>query len=73
MDIFGSLLDRPIIKQIFDPYFPRLISMMDAELDSAKSIYDQHMERIAANGNAPAHKNFPKVRQTSTLLVITNQ
>ena len=61
VDIFGGLLDRPIIKEIFDPYYPRLITMMDEELDSSKIIYDVQMERIATDGVPPVHQNFPKV------------
>lgn len=61
VDIFGGLLERPIIKEIFDPYYPRLVTMMDEELDSVKLIYDWQMEKIANDSVPPVHKNFPKV------------
>jgi len=61
VDIFGGLLDRPIIKSIFDPYYPRLVIAMDEELDSAKMIYDWQMNKLATDGVPPVHKNFPKV------------
>lgn len=61
VDIFGNLLDRPIIKEIFDPHYPELVTMMDKELDDVKIIYDKQMESIAAKGYTPVHQNFPKV------------
>lgn len=61
MDIFGGLLERPIIKEIFDPYYPRLVTMMDEELNNSKVVYDEQMDKILNEGLPPVHKNFPKV------------
>ncbi|XP_013396327.1 dynein beta chain, ciliary isoform X2 [Lingula anatina] len=61
VDIFGSLLERPIIKEIFDPSYPKLIVMMDEDLDTAKSIYDLQMQVVQQTGKAISHKNMPKV------------
>ena len=61
MDIFGGLLDRPIIWRIFESNYPKLVTMMDEELNSAKLIYDAQMVTISLEGVPPVHKNFPKV------------
>ena len=47
MDIFGSLLDRPMIKEDFDRNYPRLVTLMDEEILCVKDIYDEHMKVYA--------------------------
>ena len=43
MDIFGPLLDRPMIKEDFDKNYPRVVRLMDEEILGVKDIYDEHM------------------------------
>ena len=61
MDVFGSLLERPLIKQDFNPNYPRIIVMMDEELNTVKGIYDDHMRLKRDTGSMPLHKNMAKV------------
>ena len=61
VDIFGSLLERPLIKEDFDPNYPLMVSMMDDELNQAKQIYDKHMAVKEETGKMPIHKNMAKV------------
>ena len=61
VDIFGSLLERPLIKEDFDPNYPLMVSMMDDELNQAKQIYDKHMAIKEETGKMPIHKNMAKV------------
>lgn len=61
IDVFGSLLERPLIKQDFNSNYPKVITMMDQELNTTKSIYDEHIELKKLNGKMPLHKNMSKV------------
>lgn len=58
--IFGTLLERPLVKQDFDPKYPILIEMMDTEMDLAKEMYDEHMA-VFEQGRHSIHKNMPFV------------
>ncbi|XP_063817028.1 dynein axonemal heavy chain 9 isoform X3 [Pseudophryne corroboree] len=61
LDMFGSLLDRPLIAQdAFDKY-PLLIAMFEQELDSAKAIYDNHLQEVSEQGYPQINKNMPLV------------
>ncbi|XP_044152524.1 dynein axonemal heavy chain 9 [Bufo gargarizans] len=61
LDMFGSLLDRPIIaRDAFDKY-PLLITMFEEELDTAKAIYDRHMLEVTEQGYPQINKNMPAV------------
>ena len=44
IDIFGSLLERPLIKQDFDKNYPEIVDMMDRDVLDCKEIYDTAME-----------------------------
>ncbi|XP_064623162.1 dynein beta chain, ciliary-like [Lineus longissimus] len=60
-DILGSLLNRPLIKENFEEKYPIIVSLMNAELDAAKIIYDEYMEEEKERGRGRTHKNMPKV------------
>lgn len=57
----GSLLERELIKKDFDEKYPLIVKMIDKELDTAKSIYDEQMAAKKEGGKAVLHKNMPKV------------
>uniref|UniRef100_H2YYB5 AAA+ ATPase domain-containing protein n=1 Tax=Ciona savignyi TaxID=51511 RepID=H2YYB5_CIOSA len=60
--MFGSLLERPIIKQDMWPKYPVLLSIFHTELDEAKVIFDRQMEAGKANdGYYPVNKNMSLV------------
>ena len=43
IEMFGSLLNRPIIRNSFDSKLPTLISMCGQELDEVKLIFDRYV------------------------------
>ncbi|CAH1258196.1 DNAH17 [Branchiostoma lanceolatum] len=62
LDIFGSLLERPVIKHEFEHKYPVLLHIFDRDLDTAKAIYDQQMAFIAeTDGAAVVNKNMAQV------------
>ena len=48
VDIFGPLIERPLIKQDFDKNYPEIVERMDKEIMDCKMIYDNAMEASAA-------------------------
>ncbi|XP_076314624.1 dynein beta chain, ciliary-like [Tachypleus tridentatus] len=64
LQMFGSLLERPVIKQDFAPYHSRIVQLLEEEVDMVKKIYDQQLENISLNGKASVHKNMPPVAGT---------
>ena len=61
IDIFGSLLERPLLKTDFDPNYPRMVTMMDEVLNETKQIFDKHMGIKEETGHMPIHKNMAEV------------
>ncbi|XP_070581054.1 dynein beta chain, ciliary-like isoform X2 [Ptychodera flava] len=62
LDCYGTLLDRPLIREDFESKYPLLLEMYNNELDDAKVIYDKQMAiDEAADGKAPVNKNMPEV------------
>lgn len=62
LDCYGPMLDRPVIKDDFEPKYPILLIMFDADLDKAKEIYDQQMACIDKMADQPPlNKNMPEV------------
>ncbi|KAI8492613.1 Dynein heavy chain 9, axonemal, partial [Branchiostoma belcheri] len=62
LDIFGSLLERPIITEDTNSRYPTILSMYDRDLDTAKQMYDRYMTEEKANGGIPpVHKNMPPI------------
>ncbi|XP_032831905.2 dynein axonemal heavy chain 9 isoform X1 [Petromyzon marinus] len=61
MDMFGSLLERPLIADDANVHLPRLVTMFDQDLDSAKVIYNRHIATEKDLGRPPVSKNMPYV------------
>ncbi|XP_039595259.1 dynein heavy chain 9, axonemal [Polypterus senegalus] len=61
MDMFGSLLERPIIAADAYNKYPLLITMFDKELDDCKILYNRHLQREKELGYTPVDKNMPAV------------
>ncbi|KAH0629591.1 hypothetical protein JD844_011790, partial [Phrynosoma platyrhinos] len=61
IDIFGSLLERPLIAAEANNRYHLLITMFDRDLDDAKLIYLKHIQEEAELGYPPVHKNMPLV------------
>ncbi|XP_072501166.1 dynein axonemal heavy chain 9 [Notamacropus eugenii] len=61
LEIFGSLLERPVVAMdAFDKY-PVLIGMFSSELDAIKTIYCQRVQEESEFGFSQSHKNMPAV------------
>jgi len=61
LNIFGSLLERPLIKQDFNANYPKVVSMMDDSIAEVKTIYDDYIAIKKEKGSIPLHKNMAKV------------
>ncbi|XP_075760265.1 dynein axonemal heavy chain 17 isoform X2 [Pelodiscus sinensis] len=59
--MFGSLLDRPLIKAEVAPHYSTLLEMFSVELDNAKTMYDAQIAGIKSGGVPPISKNMPPV------------
>lgn len=64
MDIFGSLIDRPIVHEHFVDKLPMLISSMDRYLDQNKFIYDEQQAEPADDRLPYRRRNMPVVSGT---------
>ncbi|CAG5911397.1 unnamed protein product [Menidia menidia] len=61
LDMFGSLLERPLVAADALRRYPLLLSMFEKELDSCKLVYNKHMQALRELGSAPVNKNMPAV------------
>ncbi|XP_075889814.1 dynein axonemal heavy chain 9 isoform X2 [Nelusetta ayraudi] len=61
LDMFGSLLERPLLARDVRERYPRLVSMFDKELDCCKFLYDQHIKAAEELGWTAVSKNMPEV------------
>ncbi|KFW62348.1 Dynein heavy chain 9, axonemal, partial [Pygoscelis adeliae] len=61
LDMFGSLLERPVIAADAADKYSALISMFNSTLDHARLIYSRHIRAELELGSPPVHKNMPPV------------
>ncbi|XP_030063865.1 dynein axonemal heavy chain 9 [Microcaecilia unicolor] len=61
LDMFGSLLERPLIAADAFNKYPVLVTMFDKDLDDAKFIFDEHIQQEQELGYSPVSKNMPPV------------
>ncbi|XP_074463654.1 dynein axonemal heavy chain 9 isoform X3 [Larus michahellis] len=61
LDMFGSLLERPLIAADAADKYPVLIRMFNSALDHARLIYSRHIQAERELGSPPVHKNMPPV------------
>ncbi|XP_063312141.1 dynein axonemal heavy chain 9 [Pelobates fuscus] len=61
LDMFGNLLDRPLVVEDAFKKYPLLITMFDHELDSAKVLFDKHVQNDEEQGYPQINKNMPLV------------
>uniref|UniRef100_A0A3Q1G344 Dynein, axonemal, heavy chain 9 n=1 Tax=Acanthochromis polyacanthus TaxID=80966 RepID=A0A3Q1G344_9TELE len=61
LDMFGSLLELPLVAADVLERYPSLWSMFDKELDCCKLLYNQHIQATKELGSAPVNKNMPAV------------
>ncbi|XP_041937573.1 dynein heavy chain 11, axonemal [Alosa sapidissima] len=60
LQMFGSLLERPRIHQLFAPNYSLLLGMFQEEMTSCQRILEKQRERLHS-GNAVLSKNMPVV------------
>ncbi|XP_068770010.1 dynein axonemal heavy chain 9 [Struthio camelus] len=61
LDMFGSLLERPVIAADAANKYPVLISMFDNALNDARLIYSRHIQAELELGSPSVHRNMPLV------------
>ncbi|XP_071672596.1 dynein axonemal heavy chain 9 isoform X7 [Patagioenas fasciata] len=61
LDMFGSLLERPVVAADAAGKYSVLISMFSRALDHARLIYSRHIQAELKLGSPPVHKNMPPV------------
>ncbi|XP_061561508.1 dynein heavy chain 9, axonemal isoform X3 [Phycodurus eques] len=61
LDMFGGLLERPLVAKYALDRYPRLVSMFDKDLDTCKLLYHEHINIANEMGSAPVNKNMPAV------------
>ncbi|XP_053720928.1 dynein heavy chain 9, axonemal [Synchiropus splendidus] len=59
LDMFGTLLRRPLVDEIFMDRYPCLVTMFDKNLDSCKFIYNCQIKEEKERGSAWVGKNMP--------------
>lgn len=48
--MFCSLLERPLVAENSHERYARIVSMFDQDLDSCKSLYDEHIRSTEQQG-----------------------
>ncbi|KAL2077982.1 hypothetical protein ACEWY4_025667 [Coilia grayii] len=61
LDMFGSLLERPLIAADAHAKYPLLIRMYDCELDRCKLLFRKQTQMMETAGYSPVSKNMPVV------------
>uniref|UniRef100_A0A3Q3NPA1 Dynein heavy chain 9, axonemal-like n=1 Tax=Labrus bergylta TaxID=56723 RepID=A0A3Q3NPA1_9LABR len=61
LDMFGCLLERPLVAADAQDRYPQLVSMFDKELDCCKLLYNKHIMAAKDLGCSPVNKNMPAV------------
>ncbi|XP_051791984.1 LOW QUALITY PROTEIN: dynein axonemal heavy chain 11 [Erpetoichthys calabaricus] len=56
--VCNFFLERPAVKEVFDPCYPTLLLMVDEELDNCKQLYDSHIQQME-KGMGILNKNMP--------------
>ncbi|XP_054457284.1 dynein heavy chain 9, axonemal isoform X2 [Anoplopoma fimbria] len=61
LDMFGCLLERPLVATDALDRYPLLVSMFDKELDCCKRLYNKHIQTAEELGWTPVNMNMPAV------------
>lgn len=59
--MMGSLLERPVVHNIFQHNYPVLVQNCNKELDNAKVIFDKQLARAKTDQGPILNKNMPLV------------
>ena len=61
LHIFGTLIQRTLIAKELSEKMPQLLSMLNQEMDEAKSIFMKQQKRIKEFGKPLTDRNMPQV------------
>uniref|UniRef100_A0A8C9SNB8 Dynein axonemal heavy chain 17 n=1 Tax=Scleropages formosus TaxID=113540 RepID=A0A8C9SNB8_SCLFO len=61
IEMFASLLHRPLIAAGMQSKYPELVNMLDYELENCRVLYNRHIQREEEQGYTPVNKNMPAV------------
>nr|CAD7405000.1 unnamed protein product [Timema poppensis] len=61
IEIVGSVLDRPLIKDEFTGKYKYIVEMLEVELSTTQSLYTKQITTLAKYGWMPVDKNLPTV------------
>ena len=59
LDMFGSLLERPLVAADAQDRYPLLVSALDQEVEGCKIIYNQRVQTAEGDGTA-SNSSFTK-------------
>lgn len=59
--MLGSLLERPIIHNVFQHKYQVLVEMCNTELDVVKTLFDHQLVCMKSRTGPVINKNMPKV------------
>ncbi|KAM4623876.1 dynein axonemal heavy chain 9 isoform 1-T1 [Polymixia lowei] len=61
VDMFSSLLERPLVAVDAQDRYPLLVSVFDKELDCCKLLFNKHTQHAEDLGYTPVNRNMPAV------------
>ncbi len=61
LEMLGSLVERPLVHRDFRYKYPILIQMVSEELNAAKVIFDEQVERVKSPEGPIINRNMPPV------------
>ncbi|XP_062234716.1 dynein axonemal heavy chain 9-like [Platichthys flesus] len=61
VDMFGSLLERPLVAADAVSRYPLLVTVFETELNCCKLVYDKHIQLAEELGSPVVSKNMPPV------------
>uniref|UniRef100_UPI003AAF1F9A dynein beta chain, ciliary-like n=1 Tax=Centroberyx gerrardi TaxID=166262 RepID=UPI003AAF1F9A len=61
LDMFGSLLERPLVAADAQERYPLLVSVFSKELDCCKLLFNKHIQSAEELGYTPVNRNMPAV------------
>ena len=61
LHIFGTLSDRSIIAKELDDKMPKLVTLIDAELDETQLTFEKQEKRVSKNGRPLIDRNMPAI------------
>ncbi|KAG8321110.1 hypothetical protein J6590_052486 [Homalodisca vitripennis] len=61
IEIVGSVLERPLIKEEFTTKYQMIVNMLEFEMSTSEELFNEHMEEFMTTGRMPVAKNMPPV------------